>query len=596
MPMDALKAGWILITFLLVFLWFPARLFSGRVNRVAFLGIAGNWARMSLLTVTAIFILSRLRILSAITVGFLLAIGFVVAWLQKHYWELGSLTDGLKGTILQLLRNLETHSVGPGLLRLRPNSSSNPHSRRGTNGWSVTLQENGLLFAPILVVVAITGVLRFANAWQELRLERVEQYAYLLQARELLLNLSQIGRPFVFPSLITTTSLLSAVDPMQVTRFLSPLMGILFVLALGLFLQACMRVRLASIVAMYCLGAAACPPLVEQQMPAATSVLQKLGGLFALSSPAAMRGGTEFELGVVFALLGLAFLAEWSRNPNRDLLVDAACCVLLTGLVSTLLLQLLAITAVFVLLRPWLAPVVFVLCCYGLAAYALLSSGAGNASELFPALPLAAAMAVGCLLAAIFITLRLELRKDAQRVLLVACLVLAVAWFTPHRLSSQPLEYEAAARQTQEIAQKFSAQKWVVVAPVEQLPETLGFGGYEDLATFVEKYRAHVSSPEFHFSGMPQDVFIYVETRPFQMFSQEPLAVSFAVLTDSTYRSYRSPAGRASLEFEAWQLCENYRQYHSDMEVYFQDDHLLIYRIHSEGGLKAGTEERRAAL
>jgi hypothetical protein len=80
------------------------------------------------------------------------------------------------------------------------------------------------------------------------------------------------------------------------------------------------------------------------------------------------------------------------------------------------------------------------------------------------------------------------------------------------------------------------------------------------------------------------------------MFSQEPLAVSFAVLTDSTYRSYRSPAGRASLEFDAWQLCENYRQYHSDMEVYFQDDHLLIYRIHSEGGLKAGTEERSAAL
>jgi hypothetical protein len=594
--MDALKAGWILIIFLLVFVWLPSRLFAGRINRVSFLGMAGNWARMSLLTVAAIFLLSRLRILTAIMVGFLLAFGLGVAWLKKHYWELGSLTDSLKGRILELLRKLETHSVSSGLFRFGPRSNSNPDARRGALEWSVTLQENGFAIAPVLAVVAITGILRFANAWQELRLERVEQYAYLLQARELLLNLSQVGRPFVFPSLITTTSLLSAVDPMQVTRFLSPLMGIFFVLALGLFLQACMRVRLASIVAMYCLGAAACPPLAEQQLPAATSVLQKLGGLFALSSPAMMRGGTEFELGVVFALLALAFLAAWSRNPNRDLLVDAGCCVLLTGLVSLFLLQLLAVTAVIVLVRPRLAPAVFVLLCYGLAAHAVLSSGSGIASELFPTLPVAAALAVGSLLAAIILIFRLELRKDAHAVLLVACLILAAVWFTPHRLLSQPLEYEAAARQTQKIANKFAPQKWVVVAPVEQLPETLGFGGYEDLATFVEKYRSRVSSPEFHFSGMPQDLFIYVETRPFQMFPQEPLAVSFSVLTDSTYRSYRSPAGRASLEFDAWQLCENYRQYHSDMEVYFQDDHLLIYRIHSEGGLKAATEERRAAL
>ena len=595
MPMDALKAGWILITFLVVFLWFPAQLFPGRVRRAIFLGTAGNWARMSLLTVTAIFLLSRLRILTAIMVGFLLAIGFGIAWLQKHYWEFGSLTDSLKGTILQVLRKLETHSAGTDLFRLHPRSNSDSPVRRGAHGWSVILQENGLTMASILIVLTITAILRFANAWQELRLERVEQYAYLLQARELLLNLSRVTRPFVFPSLITTTSLLSAVDPMQVTRFLSPLMGVLFVLALGLFLQACMRVSLASIVAMYCLGAAAFPPVAEQ-IPSPTTAIQKLGGLFSLSSPATMRGGTEFELGLVFVLLGLAFLAEWSRNPQRDLLVDAACCVVLAGLVSVFLLQLLAITAVILLLRPRLAPAVFALLCYGLAAYALLSSGVGFTDEIFPTLPLAAAIAVGSLLAAIVITFRLDLRKNAKSSLLVACLLLAIVCFPPHRPMSQPLEYEAAARQTQEIAQKFAAQKWVVVAPVEQLPETLGFGGYEDLATFVEKYQAKVSSPEFHFPGIPEDLFIYVEAKPFQMFAQEPLTVPFAVLTDATYRSYRSPAGRASLENDAWHLCENYRQYHPDMSVYFQDDHLLIYRVHSEGGLNAEPEEKRAAL
>jgi hypothetical protein len=594
MPLDALKAGWILITFFLVFFWFPAQLFSGRANPTTFLGIAGNLARMLLLAVTAIFVLSKLHVLTAITVGFLFAVGFVIAWLQKRDWKLGTLTDSLRGTILRVLRKLETDSLGLGFFRHLLRSISTPLvSWWRASGWSIVFKEKGLTVAFLLAVATIVCVLRFANAWHELRLQQVEQYTYLLRARELLLNLSQSGRPLVFPTLITTTSLLSAADAMQVTRFLAPLMGIFLVLALGLFLQACMRVSLASTAAMYCLGAAAFPP-VGEQAPAATSAAQKLYGLYTLSSPATTQGGTEFEIGLVFVLLGLAFLGEWAWNPNRDLLVDLACCVLLTALVSLFLLQLLAITAMIVLLRPRLAPAVFVLFCYGLAGYALLSSGAGITNEIFPTLPVAAAIGAGWLLAAIAFIVSPDLGRKAQPIIIAACLLVAIAWLRPHRLMTQPLEYDAAARQTQGIAQKFSAQKWVVVAPVEQFPETLGFGGYEDLASFVEKYRTKVSTPEFRFPGIPQDLFIYVETRPFQLFSREPLTVPFAVLTDATYRSYRSPAGRASLESDAWRLCENYRQYHSDMEVYFKDERLLIYRIHHEGGPKAGIEEGRA--
>jgi hypothetical protein len=594
MQADTLKAGWILITFLLVFVWFPTRLFSRRANRNTFLGIAGNWVRMLLLTVTAIFVLSSLHVLTAITVGFLLAIGFVITWLHRRNWKFGTITHSLQGTVLQVLRNLETRSLGAGFLRRFSRTSSDPFQRRRrAHRWSVVLKEKGLPMASLLAVVAIAGVLRFANAWNELRLERVEQYAYLLRARELILNLSPGGRPFVFPSLITTTSLISAADPMQVTRFLSPLIGILLVLALGLFLQACMRIGLASVAAMYCLGAAAFPPAAEQTIPA-TSTVQKLYGLFALSSPATTQGGTEFELGLVFVLLGLAFLAEWYWNPHRDSLLDITCCVLLAALVSPFLVLLLAIAAVLLLLRPTLAPAAFVLLCYGLAAYARLSSGATITNDVFPTLPVAAAVAAGWLLAVIAITFRADLGRRTQPVLLVACLLVAIVWLRPHRLMSQPLEYEAAARQTQEIAHKFSAQRWVVAAPVEQFPETLGFGAYEDLAAFVDKYRTKVSTPEFHFPGTSQDLFIYVETRPFQVFSQEPLSVPFAILTDATYRSYRSPAGRASLESDAWRLCENYRQHHSDMQVYFKDESLLIYRIHREELLKAAAEEGRA--
>ena len=174
--------------------------------------------------------------------------------------------------------------------------------------------------------------------------------------------------------------------------------------------------------------------------------------------------------------------------------------------------------------------------------------------------------------------------------LLAALLCVAVIWLRPQRLLGQCLEYEAAARATQEIAYKFPRQTWVVAAPVEQLAETFGLGAHEDLAGFVEKYRSQVSSPEFRFQDAREDLFIYVEKRPFQIFSREPETVSFSVLTDPTYRNYRSPGGRASLEAAALQLCETYRQYHSNADVFFENEALRIYHIHQQqaSNIKAG--------
>jgi len=155
-------------------------------------------------------------------------------------------------------------------------------------------------------------------------------------------------------------------------------------------------------------------------------------------------------------------------------------------------------------------------------------------------------------------------------------------WLRPQGLVGRYVEYESAARATQEIASRFPRQTWVVVAPVEQLAETLGLGAYEDLAEFVEKYQSWVPSPDFHFEEEQQDLFIYVEKRPFQIFAHEPEIVSFSVLTDPTYRNYRSPGGRASLEAAALRLCENYRQSHPDVDVFVENEDLRIYHVHQQ--------------
>src|SRR6266705_806508 len=223
-----------------------------------------------------------------------------------------------------------------------------------------------------------------------------------------------------------------------------------------------------------------------------------------------------------------------------------------------------------------------VMLCYGLAACATLSTGITVPDEISTILPVAAAVLLGCVLALMEAALVANAGRKAETALLVVCLSVAVIWLRPQRLPGRCLEYETAARATQEIAYRFPRQTWVVAAPVEQLAETFGLGGHEDLAGFVEKYRSQVSSPEFRFQDAREDLFIYVEKKPFQIFPREPETVSFSVLADPTYRNYRSPGGRASLEAAAQQLCESYRQYHSNIDVFFENEVLRIYHIHQQ--------------
>ena len=79
-----------------------------------------------------------------------------------------------------------------------------------------------------------------------------------------------------------------------------------------------------------------------------------------------------------------------------------------------------------------------------------------------------------------------------------------------------------------------------------------------------------------------------MEKTPFQFYSREPEYVPIEALVDTTYRSYRSPAGRASLESAALQMCETYRLSHGNADVFFEDDDLRIYRIHRQPTQKAG--------
>jgi len=577
--LDALEGVWILTVFLLAFLWVPIQLFRRPAHSDLLLRCAGNFARALLGITAAVLLLVRLKTLNSATVTALLASTIAATWLLRNAGSPKVLGRRLQTAAIGTLQWFEMRSFRRYLLRREHRKAPQSKSADSRISQSFQLvQRRELLVASLAIVLVLTGVLGAEHAVRELRLNQPGQYDILLRARQLILN--QVGSgPLVFPAVIATVSLLSAREPMQVTRFLVPIVAILTVLAIGLLLRTCMRCGVACVVGMYCLGAAAFPPVTDGPL-VAVSLTRKLESLIRVS-PASFRASPEIGLGVLFVLLALALLADWYKNTRRwDPLVDVACCLVLVGLVSRSLLLLLVVVSAALLLQPVVGLVLLVVASYGLAAYAALMPNTMDLSIVRAVLPIAAAVGIACLFALAQVVLVPLAGRATEPILLVASLVVVAIWFPPHQWPSQCLEYESAARVTQRIAEGFPRQKWAVAAPVEQLAETFGLGGHEDLAEFLEKYRDQVSNSDFRFPDARDDMFVYVEKRPFQIFSREPDTPSFPVLADATYRNYRSPGGRASLESAALQLCESYRKAHSDTDIFFEDEDLRVYHIH----------------
>jgi len=585
---DLLRFVWILAIFLGTFVWVPWRLFPARRNAGSAMGVAGNLARMMLGVTAAAFLLSAMRVFNATTVIILLGGALAVDWARRRSRDHGGWLPGLQTFTLGVLRKFEARRFGLYLAPRIPRSAATSPVTFQLHRWSLVLKDRGLLLACLAAVLVTATVLRSEHAFQELRPDQPEQYTALLHARALILNLHPGGRPLVSSVLIATTSMLSAQDPMQVARFLSPVVGVLVVVAAGLLIYVHAGMGVAVVTGMYCLGAFF--PAAKADPAVATGTMEKLAGLFG-PGLTITRSSMEFELGLLFLMLALALLADWYSNLRGwDSLLDLFCCLLLVGMVSSLLLLILMVAAGVLLLHRTAGLIAFAVLCYGLAAGAtLLAAGSALQNEALMVLPVAAATAVGCLFSLVETPLVIHAGEKGRLALLMVLLGVAMVWARPHELSGQYLEYEAAARETEEIVHRFPRQQWAVAAPVEQLPETHGLGAYDDLAEFVQEYEPVASDPQFHFKDMPANLFVYVEKQPFQIFTHEPASVSFSVLADVTYSHYRSPGGRASLEVAALRLCENYRQSHSGVDVFFENDDLRIYHI------KPGTENSQIA-
>jgi hypothetical protein len=163
---------------------------------------------------------------------------------------------------------------------------------------------------------------------------------------------------------------------------------------------------------------------------------------------------------------------------------------------------------------------------------------------------------------------------------LVLIFALSVNFLLPAPVDRIDLEYEMAARKAVELNAHYSAKRWMVVAPIEQLSETYGEAWYEDLANFVNRYASQVEQPEFTFPYSVPDLFVFIEKVPFKTFAVEPTAITGVSSLDPIYLNYRSLAGRAGLQLRGLQLCEQYRRLHPETAIEYEDDHLRIYHFY----------------
>lgn len=426
----------------------------------------------------------------------------------------------------------------------------------------------------LMVGVIVLSFCSHLVHWNNVRLVHSDEYLCLLRARQLLLNVDVSAKPLLFPSLVSAISLLGSADPLHVVRSLAAVMAVLITLATGRVTFLLTHSLLASSAAMYCENVALLRIVVLPVVIGTVGPQPAFADLLANAMPCNL----EAEAAIFFLLLWMAVLLKRKTLDHGVGAATLACGVNLAA--SSLLLL-------------FLAPFVGMACIARRSRFLLLLGIVIAVVAILawqlrnPETPIEALQYLPCILGLLagLVVARLEVAAVwfagmRARALVAAALVgVAWIWVPPTVEGAQALEYDSIARATNSIAHQFQRQRWSIAAPVEEFAEVYSLGDFQDLAGLVDAAASGDISRAMTLSEGLDDLFIFVEKTPFTPFQKEPNSVSFATLTDTTYRNYRSPAGRATLEVRALQLCEAYKKNHGNMTVFFEDENVRVYRL-----------------
>jgi hypothetical protein len=578
---DLITAFWLTTIFIVVFLCLPIKTVLINFEQQNNSQIIGLWLRIICVIILGVSSLSYLHLLNWLTLVLIYTACLIFNYLESSNWQIKNSLQNVQNQVLSLVDILDRGFLFTDLLKSLKNNYHQTKQQL-SNYLAKLIVRQGMFFVVILtIVLSFSLLLRWEYPLLEVRFSHSDRYAVLLTTRQILLNnYPETESLPVFSALAAGVSLLSSIDAMQAIRFLSPIIGMIMVLSVG-YLMRVLTNAYSALVAMFAFGVYifTWETDINAELPSwLTTVINSLN-----SSLVRQWTGNELELGVIFVLLGLGYYLGVDRQHRRTMAFKL-------NIISTIILitisapQLLIIVAIATIAS--IGDKKLILCAISLtwiilAGFAAINQGQIAWTQSFLlTLPVALSLLTGLLFDIITKIIKLFTHKWAETFCLALFLSLTINFLLPLSPNLTYVEYDMAARKSLELRNQFAPHTWTLVAPVEQLAEVYGAGGYQDLALFVEKYANQVNNPKFKFPIAEQDLFILVEKIPFVTFVNEPSVLPDTILNDPTYRYYRSSAGRASLEYEAMQMCEVYRHSHPKSEIYYEDQKLRIYHFY----------------
>ncbi|MGL5942502.1 MAG: hypothetical protein ACRC2S_19415 [Waterburya sp.] len=577
---DLITALWLVVIFIVVFLWLPFKSLTGNINQQDHNQIISLWLRIIFVIILGVLSLSYLHLLNWLTLALIYTACLIFNYLESSNWQIKKCWQLIQIRILNLIDILDRGFLFTDLLKSLTNNYHRTQQQFSKYLTNLVIRQ-GMFFVVVLtIVLGFALLLRSEHPLLELRFSHSDRYAVLLTTRQILLgNYPETDSLPVFSALAAGVSLLSSIDAMQAIRFLSPIIGMIMVFSVG-YLMRVFTNAYSALVAMFACGVYIFTWEVSLNTELSswlTTVINSLN-----NSLVRQWTGNELELGVIFFLLGLGyyFSANSQHRQTVAFKLNIIASIILVSISAPQLIILVAIAAIASLgnKRLILSTITFTWLIFAVLA-AINPEKIPWTQSFLLTLPVALSFLTGLLFLAVTKIVKLFTHKWAETFCLALFLSLTINFLLPFSPNLTYVEYDMAARKSLELRHQFSPHTWTLVAPVEQLAEVYGAGGYQDLALFVEKYANQVSNPEFKFPITEQNLFILVEKIPFVTFPNEPSILPDTILKDATYRYYRSSAGRASLEYEAMQMCETYRQSHPDSEIYYEDRELRVYHF-----------------
>ena len=588
---DLINSFWTVVIFVVLFCWLPTITSIGlktkitselsNQNKESTVNVTeqvGYCLRITLGLILVITSLSYLHLLNWLTLSLLYVILLFFGYLENHDWQLKSELKNIQDQIFKLI---DIFDRGLSLEYLFKDIYQVARKKVGqfSNYLDSLMINKGTIYVVVLIVIlAFALLLRWEYPLSQLRFSHPDSYSNLLIARQIVTGkYPEINYLPSFSALAATISLLGSIDAMQTIRFLSPILGIVMVLSVGYFVSVFSKNSFSTLVAMLALGIYL---FTWEQIPNSQLPIWLSNIINSLNNSLVRQWtGDELEIGTISLLLGLGYLFDSDQREGITFKINVACSLILVAISAPSLLILTAIAPIGLLGGRKLLSVGITSAWIILAVFAASTEKLIWTQSFLLTLPVALSLLAALLFSGIIAVVKMRSQRWVQS----CCLGLAIALSGNFLLPLTPqltyLEYDIAARKTLEIKSLFSRNSWSLAAPTEQLAEIYGSGWYEDLALFVEQYADKVANPEFKFPISGTDLFVLVEKIPFVTFPNEPISLPNSILSDRTYRYYRSTAGRASLEFEALQMCTTYFQNHSDSQIYFENAELRIYQF-----------------